>query len=389
MIITSLLDTDLYKFTMQQMVLHHFCSANVEYRFQCRTSGIDLNVIAPQIREQINNLDGLQLSIQELDYLRSLGFLQSDFIAFLRSFRLHSNYVDVISGENLEIIVRGPWLQTILFEVPILAIVNELFYRHNYPQTDLLQGKQRLKAKIDKVRMHSDSHDFRFADFGTRRRFSKTWQHQVVATCQSELPNNLTGTSNVALAMEFGLVPIGTMAHEYIQACQVLGPHLRESQIFAFDTWARQYRGELGIALSDTYGLTAFLLDFDRYFCLLFAGARHDSGDPFVWGDAIIKHYEAMDIDPKTKQLVFSDGLDFELALKLLTYFKERTNPSFGIGTNLTNDVGISAIQIVMKMTECNDQPVAKISDAPGKTMCINATYLAYLRQVFRSNVAD
>ena len=185
------------------------------------------------------------------------------------------------------------------------------------------------------------------------------------------------------LAMRYGLRPLGTMAHEYLQACQALGPRLRDSQIFAFETWAREYRGDLGIALSDVYGLDAFLRDFDMYFCKLFDGARHDSGDPFEWGERLIRHYTANRVDPASKTLVFSDSLTFDLMKALYRRFHERVVVRFGIGTNLTNDLGYKPLAIVIKMVGCNGQPVAKLSDDPGKNMVTDHDYLQYLRKVF------
>jgi nicotinate phosphoribosyltransferase len=184
--------------------------------------------------------------------------------------------------------------------------------------------------------------------------------------------------------MKHDLLPLGTMAHEYLQACQALGPRLRDSQTFGFETWAREYRGDLGIALSDVYGMDAFLRDFDLYFCKLFDGARHDSGDPFEWGEKLISHYEANRIDPRTKTMIFSDSLTVPLAIELYRRFASRSRMSFGIGTNLTNDLGYQPLQIVLKMVRCNGQPVAKLSDSPDKTMCDDQAYLNYLRQVFQ-----
>jgi len=184
--------------------------------------------------------------------------------------------------------------------------------------------------------------------------------------------------------MKHGLIPLGTMAHEYLQACQALGPRLRDSQVYGFEKWAHEYRGDLGIALSDVYGMDAFLRDFDLFFCKLFDGARHDSGDPFEWGERLIAHYEANRVNPKTKTLVYSDSLDFPLAVKLFERFKGRAGLAFGIGTNLTNDLGYQPLQIVMKMVQCNGQPVAKLSDTPAKNMCEDENYLNYLRQVFQ-----
>jgi nicotinate phosphoribosyltransferase len=184
-------------------------------------------------------------------------------------------------------------------------------------------------------------------------------------------------------AARHGLTPLGTMAHEYLQACQALGPRLRDSQTFGFETWAREYRGDLGIALSDVYGMDAFLRDFDLYFCKLFDGARHDSGDPFAWGERMIRHYEQNRVDPLSKTLIFSDALTFPLIIELFKRFKDRAKLAFGIGTNLTNDLGYTPLQIVIKMVRCNGQPVAKLSDTPGKDMCDDQHYVQYLRQVF------
>jgi nicotinate phosphoribosyltransferase len=184
--------------------------------------------------------------------------------------------------------------------------------------------------------------------------------------------------------MRHAVTPLGTMAHEYLQACQALGPRLRDSQTFGFEVWAREYRGDLGIALSDTYGMQAFFRDFDLYFCKLFDGARHDSGDPFDWGEKLIAHYESLRIDARTKTLIFSDSLNVPLAISLYKRFASRTRLAFGIGTNLTNDMGFTPLQIVIKMVRCNGQPVAKLSDTPEKTMCDDPAYLAYLRQVFQ-----
>ena len=206
----------------------------------------------------------------------------------------------------------------------------------------------------------------------------------MITSLAKELKDNLIGTSNVYFAKMLNLKPIGTMAHEYLQACQSLGPRLIYSEQFALERWAREYRGELGIALSDVYGIDAFLRDFDLYFCKLFDGVRHDSGDPFEWGEKVIRHYQKLGIDPKTKAFVFSDALDFKLALDLFHRFKDRVNVRFGIGTFLTNDLGHAPIQIVIKMIECNGHPVAKVSDSPGKTMCRDDSYLAYLKEVFQ-----
>lgn len=387
MIITSLLDTDLYKFTMMQVVLHEFPAAQVEYRYKCRTPGVVLVDYIDQIRAEIHALCQLRFTEDELQYLRGLRFVKSDFVDFLGLFHLPEKCITVTASEKpgeIEIIVIGPWLHTILFEIPVLAIVNEVYFRNTCLKPDWEEGRKRLQSKMHLVIDDPALSEFRVAEYGTRRRFSKLWHEEVVTTMKKQMGVHFAGTSNVWLAKKHEVTPLGTMGHEYLQACQALGPRLRDSQVFALEVWAKEYRGDLGIALSDVYGMDAFLRDFDMYFCKLFDGARHDSGDPFVWGDRLLAHYEKNRTDPRTKTLVFSDGLTIPKAIELTQHFAGRCKVSFGIGTNLTNDLGHQPLQIVMKMVRCNGQPVAKVSDAPEKTMCDDPAYLAYLRQVFQ-----
>ena len=339
MIITSLLDTDLYKFTMMQAVLHQFPGAQVEYKFKCRNPGIDLasgqasRALAPfvsEIRDEIRSLCNLHFQDAELTYLHSLRFIKSDFVDFLGLFRLNEKYIQVTaqpSGE-IDIVIRGPWLHTILFEIPVLAIVNEVYFRNTQKLPDLMEGRKRLDTKIGQMREPGLA-ELKIADYGTRRRFSAAWHEEVLRVLSARLgtgqsPGNvagvagqLAGTSNVLFAMKLGLTPLGTMAHEYLQACQALGPRLRDSQIYAFESWAKEYRGDLGIALSDVYGMSAFLRDFDLYFCKLFDGARHDSGNPFQWAERMLDHYHHNRVDPRTKTLIFSDGLTVPRTIEL------------------------------------------------------------------------
>ena len=384
MIIESLLDTDIYKLSMMQAVLHQFPGAEVEYRFKCRTPGVDLRPLRQELERQIEQLCSLRMDPEDLNFLASQRYFKRDFIEFLRLFHLQSRFIEIgEDNDQLAITIRGPWLHTILFEVPLLAIVSELYTRRSHPDANLNEARRRLAEKIGQVRALDRPDEFIFADFGTRRRFSRAWHDEVVTILAREIPNSLRGTSNVRLARDLGLVPIGTMAHEFIQAAQALGPRLAETQRFAFEVWAREYRGDLGIALSDTYSLKAFLRDFDMYFCKLFDGARQDSGDPIVWGEAMIEHYENNRVDPKTRNLIFSDSLNIPKAAEIWQTFRARTNVSFGIGTNLTHDTGTEPINIVIKMTECNGQPVVKLSDSPGKVVSTDQHYLAWVRQAF------
>ncbi len=388
MIITSLLDTDLYKFTMMQVVLHQFPGAQVEYRFRCRNAGVALAPFVNEIREEIRALCSLRFQDAELAYLRSLRFIKSDFVDFLGLFKLGEKYVQVTplpSGE-IDITIQGPWLHTILFEIPVLAIVNEVYFRNTQKVPDFPEGRRRLDAKIGQLQAPGLA-ELKIADYGTRRRFSRAWHEEVLRVLCARLGTGMhgqfAGTSNVLYAMKLGVTPLGTMAHEYLQACQALGPRLRDSQVFGFEVWAKEYRGDLGIALSDVYGMSAFLRDFDLYFCKLFDGARHDSGDPFAWGERLLQHYRDNRVDPLTKTLIFSDALTVPRTIELFQRFHGRCQLAFGIGTNLTNDLGYEPLQVVIKMTRCNGQPVAKLSDTPGKGMCDDEKYLAYLRQVF------
>jgi nicotinate phosphoribosyltransferase len=255
-------------------------------------------------------------------------------------------------------------------------------YGQPYPPVHQ-EGENRLQEKIRILCDYRALHGVipSIIDFGTRRRFLKVWQEHVL----KEFNDNklITGTSNLMFAKKFGITAIGTFAHEWPQLFQGLGLcPLRDSQKQAFQAWNDEYRGDLGICLNDTLGNKKFLKDFDMYFAKLFDGCRHDSGPTYEWGDTLINHYEKMKIDPKTKSLVFSDGLDIPESIKLFEYFQNRVKVSFGIGTNLTNDMGVLALQNVMKLIEVNGNPVAKISENPDKTMCENKEFLIYLKSV-------
>ncbi|NWK73251.1 nicotinate phosphoribosyltransferase [Acinetobacter sp. SwsAc6] len=392
-IIQSLLDTDLYKFTMLQVVLHKFPQTHSVYHFRCRNlqdTVYPLVDILDDLNEQLDHLCTLQFKEDELLYLRSLRFLKSDFVDYLELFQLKRRFIKagIDSEGRLDIWVEGPMVQAMMFEIFVLALVNELYFRRIRSDEVLLEGQRRLDAKVELLKHYtevqgSDEPPFLVSDFGTRRRYSFAWQKHVIQAFNQAAPEIFRGTSNVLIAKELGLTPIGTMAHEFLQAFQALDVRLRNFQKSALETWVQEYRGDLGIALTDVVGMDAFLKDFDLYFAKLFDGLRHDSGDPYEWGDKAYAHYKKLKIDSKTKMLTFSDGLDLEKAWSLHNYFKDRFQVSFGIGTNLTNDMGQTPLNIVLKLVECNGQSVAKISDSPGKTMTDNDTFLAYLRQVF------
>lgn len=392
-IIHSLLDTDLYKFTMLQVVLHKFPQTHSVYHFRCRNledTVYPLVDILDDLNQQLDYLCSLKYKEDELQYLRKLRFIKSDFVDYLELFQLKRRFIQAsIDAEGrLDIRIEGPMVQAMMFEIFVLAIVNELYFSRIKTDQVWAEGERRLQAKLDLIQQYEKSQQsndppFLVSDFGTRRRYSFAWQKHVVAAFHKTVPNVFRGTSNVLLAKELNITPIGTMAHEFLQAFQALDVRLRDFQKAALETWVQEYRGDLGIALTDVVGMDAFLRDFDLYFAKLFDGLRHDSGDPYEWGDKAYAHYRKLKIDTKTKMLTFSDGLNLPKAWELHQYFKDRFQVSFGIGTNLTNDMGQKPLNIVLKLVECNGQSVAKISDSPGKTMTDNDTFLAYLRQVF------
>lgn len=388
-IIQSMLDTDLYKLSMMQAILHNYPNAEVEWEFRCRDQE-DFTAYIPEIKEQIEQLADLQLTQEEENYLTHISFLKPDFIRFLRLFRFNPSYVVVSIDENkqLSIVLKGPWLHIVLFEIPLLAIISEVRNRKRYPQIALQAVQDKLHNKLVNLsQMASDVElaGFKLADYGTRRRFSYNTHKAVVETLKEDFPGQFVGTSNVHLARICGIKPMGTMAHEWIMAHQQLGFRLIDSQSAALDCWVREFRGLLGIALTDCINMDAFLNDFDLYFAKLFDGLRHDSGDPMVWAEKAISHYQQLNIDPRTKTLVFSDSLDLVKALSIYRQLHNRIHVSFGIGTSLTCDIeGVSPTNMVIKMVSCNGQPVAKISDSPGKTQCRDESYVSYLKHVFK-----
>lgn len=377
-IITSLLDTDKYKFSMQQINLHRYPKAEGLYRFKCRTPGVDLLPIMPALREQLNHVASLRFSEAELRFLATEDHLSSDYIDYLSDFKFDASDIELaeIDGE-LNITAQGPMLKVSGWEIFVLSLVNELHYRHTVAAPDLDEGRRRLQQKIEKLTAKDVPDNFGFAEFGTRRRFSKDWQAYVVGMLKAS-GSPIVGTSNYKLAMDNGLIPIGTMAHEYLQAWQAF-VHPLDAQRAALQAWAEEYRGNLGDALTDVIGMNAFCSDADQFFAKLFSGARHDSGDPVIWGYKLIDWYRSHKLDAATKVGIFSDGLNVDKMLHLYREFAGKLKPAFGWGTDLTNDLGYRSLNIVMKIVECNGRPVAKLSDSPGKTMCENSDYVTWL----------
>ena len=386
-LISSLMDTDLYKITMLQAFYHapEFRTVDVEWKFACRNrNGYDLSELIPGILSQLEHLCTLNFADDELDYLASFPFFTPDFIEFLRVFRLDMRFVELQpQGPDIDLRFRGPLIHVTLFEIFALAIISELHTLSHCPRVDLAVARERLHEKIALLKDHEDLPGFSFADFGTRRRASKAWQGEILQTLKQEIPEYFAGTSNLEFAQRLKLMPIGTMAHEWFQSWQAI-TRLSDAQKAALEGWVREYRGRLGIALTDCYSMDSFMRDFaDPYFGKLYDGLRHDSGSPFEWGEKALAMYRRMGIDPLTKTLVFSDSLTFPRMLEIYRFFKGRVKLSFGIGTNLTNDTGCPPLDMVIKLIAANGKPVAKISDEPGKSMCEDPRYLQYLASVY------
>ena len=383
-VIQSLLDTDLYKYTMQQVMVSRYAGVHGKMAFRCRSGGMNLDYQA--LRNEIDALADLRLSEEELNWLGQLSYMTPGFISWLRDFRLDPSCVEIRKDDQgWQIDVSGNWAEITHFEIFILAIVSELHCRNSYSSNSVFRGYQRLEKKIQYLdrALNGDETGFQLVDFGTRRRFSRQWQRKVVGRLQEAVPAVFTGTSNLHLARTLGLKPMGTMAHEWLQAHQVLGDSLVSSQRDALNIWLSEYGGQLGIALTDTIGMRAFLNDFDRDLATAYTGIRHDSGDPIEWGEQALSHYQTLGIDPSDKTFVFSDKLDFTKAVEIYRNFAGRVNVSFGIGTYLTNDMGHAAPNIVLKLVEVDGWPVAKLSDSPGKVMCRDEQFVERLRRTF------
>lgn len=396
-IIKSLMDTDLYILTMMQAIFHRYTNVDARFEFKWRNwdkmhLNCKLEYFVDGLKDQLDSFVSLRYTRQELEYLSTIPFMKKDFIEYLRLFQPNRSYIHpYIKDGGIAIEIDGPLVNCAIFEVPILAMVSQL-YTENSGEISfnwLQKGRKKLDEKLDYLdsHVHKGGMSFTFADFGTRRRAHVDWHRHLLMHILDRCPHYLSGTSNLLHAMDLKIKYIGTMAHFWFQIHQQLSYRLIDSQQAALQNWADEYRGELGIALSDTLGFDTFLCDFDRYFALLFDGCRQDSGDPYSWAEKLITHYKKMRIDPRSKTAVFSDGLTFETAADLYIRFHDQIRCGFGIGTYLTNDCGFLPPQIVIKNTLTNGRPTAKISDTPGKGMCIDADFESYLRKVIKEKI--
>lgn len=385
-ILMSMLDTDAYKFYMQQAVFHRYPDVTVSAEFCCRSNDL-LEQYVTEISTQVEMMRDLQINEDEYSYLYSLPFFKSDYLAWLRQFRYNPSKVQVYTHHGkLNIRISSLWSEVILWEVPLLAVISEVVHRHRSPHITSDMAVEQLAYKLRQFYQTSkniDISNFHLIDFGTRRRYSRQVQFDVVHELKRNFPC-LIGSSNYQLSRELGLTPVGTQAHEWFQAHQQISPVLAHSQSAALQAWLDEYPDQLSIAITDCITMDAFLRDFSKSFACAYQGLRHDSGDPLEWGEKAIAHYRQLDIDPMSKTLVFSDGLDLDKALILYRHFWRRINLIFGLGTRLTCDIpGVKPLNIVIKLVECNGKPVAKLSDSPGKTLCHDKSFVYELRKAF------
>lgn len=387
-IINSLLEIDAYKASMGQTIYHQFSGYTTTWTFKCRNKNVFFTpAMVEEIKNQIKAYCKLRFKPDELEYLRSIKWIRDDYIDFLRIWqpRYEDFTIDTNAECGLNIEVKGTWLNTSMYEIPVLAIVNEVYFKYQPNYEELKESYiKRLNEKIDWL-VKGKYYLSNFSEFGLRRRFSGEMQDLAVKKLSETrlCASTFVGTSNLYLAKKYNVTPVGTMAHEFIM-CVGQGNHKHNpaySNWYMMNAWVKEYGILNGIALTDTITTDCFLKDFQLTYATLFSGVRHDSGNPIEWGDKMIEHYKSLGIDPTTKTLLFSDSLNFEKADKIFRHFGGKTKVAFGIGTYISNDTDMEPLNIVMKVTECNGLPVAKLSDCEGKNMCKDPEYIDYLKR--------
>jgi len=371
--IKSVLDTDLYKLTMQQAVFQLYPDAEVRYEFINRGHHQFKDEFAQRLRMWINGMGCMKLTAQERGWLKKmLPFLSDAYVDYLVGYRYKPHEVSVVVADgDLKLTIEGPWHSTILWEVPLLASISELClsgqqaYWYPHLQTAMLDNKDRVKALAFK------DMDIKYADFGTRRRYSSANHERVIRNLKEFSGDAFVGTSNVDLAQRFGLRPIGTQGHEWTMFHGAIFGYRMANEL-ALQRWVDVFHGDLGIALSDTFTTDVFLDAFGMKYAKLFDGVRQDSGDPVAFMEKMIGHYEGLGIDPISKTIVFSDGLNVEKVLEIEAGRAGRIKAAYGIGTSLTNDIGVKPLDMVIKMTACRMKggrwvDAVKLSDSCGK----------------------
>ena len=391
MMIQSLLDNDLYKFSMQQAAHQLYPRAQVRYSFFNRGTTDFPKGFVKTVQAEINKMARLSLSPGQKAFLKEkCYFLTPVYLDFLETYRFDPGEVNICRAhDDFTVDIRGPWYRTILWEVPLMAIISEAYFKLTGQQA--WPESKRRRINIEKAKQLGEC-GVKFADFGTRRRFSSSNHEQLIKDLLSCKNHSLIGTSNVHFAHRFNLTPIGTLAHEWFMFHSVLHGY-QMANPSAQDAWVRVFHGDLGIALTDTYTTDVFLSTFDTFHAKLFDGVRQDSGDPFTFTDKMIDHYKKHHIDPSTKTIVFSDGLNVQRAVKIHEYCKGKVRDAYGIGTSLTNDVGVEPLNIVIKLTECRAtsahpwRNTVKLSDDIGKHTGDHRELKACMR-LFHLNIA-
>lgn len=366
----SMLDNDFYKFTMQQGVVRLFPGARVRYKFINRGKHRFPPGFAQALREALGAMTELKLTPQEKQFLQvTCPYLDPLYLDFLEGYRYNPQEVQIDQqGSDLEVHIEGLWYRTILWEVPVMSLICELFYKLTYAHR--ISDEEVVDCTRKKIERYQ-SLGVKVAEFGTRRRYSYPCHNLVVGALQQYGSSTFVGTSNVHLAMQYQTKPIGTHAHEWFMF-HAAKYGFKMANSLGLEHWVQVFRGDLGIALSDTYTTDVFFKQFDKMFSKLFDGVRHDSGDPLQFADKVMQHYQRLGIDPTSKTIIFSDALNYDKVSRIAEHCKGRIGLSFGIGTNLTNDFGPAPMNIVIKMTEALPQDdewteVVKLSDEHGK----------------------
>lgn len=367
---TSILDNDFYKFTMQQGVIRLFPDAKAKYKFINRGNHVFPEGFAKVLREAVDEMAHLKLSREEKQFLKiTCPYLNAVYLDFLEGYRYNPEEVTIIQHEgSLELHIEGHWYRTILWEVPLMFMVCELYYRlTGLTRVGNEEVIERTRDKIENYKALGVT----VADFGTRRRHSYAVHRLVLQALSDYGQGSFIGTSNVHMAMLHKTKPIGTHAHEWFMF-HAARYGFKMANAMGLEHWVDVYRGDLGIALSDTYTTEVFFSQFDKMFSKLFDGVRHDSGDPILFADKVIAHYQKLGIDPKSKTIIFSDSLNYDKVASIAEYCRDKVGMSFGIGTSLTNDVGLTPMNIVIKMTTALPKDgawteVVKLSDEQGK----------------------
>lgn len=376
-IIQSILDSDAYKFSMGACVFRWYGDWDVSYNLITRGDTFIPSSMGDALRAEVDAMADLRLTDDEFDFLReNCPYLKRTYLEYFRGYRFDPSEVKIGSnGSSLAVTIRGPWFRTIYWEVPLMALISELYFQDLLPENDFAEkARQKGMLLVDA--------GCNFADFGSRRRFSRDVHDTVVEKLKAgerqirqnrqasvvgvEQIGRMNGTSNVWLAMKHGLKPIGTHAHEFFMAIGSQFGYPR-ANANALKAWQREFMGDLGIALTDTFTTDAFLQQFTMDFAKGFDGVRHDSGDSIEFAKKIIAHYQSLRINPLHKTIVFSDGLNTLKAMEINRWCQGKIGCSFGIGTHFTNNVGHMPLNMVIKLATCNGYPAIKLSDVEGK----------------------